>query len=924
MKRFLLFSVVISISTLSLAQNILYHSKDFTITNEKVMQGGFEAKAVSPTEINSSYKSIYKKAAQNKLEFKFSLNGMDNERGFAQNHQLTLTPVKGKMISSLVVFGEADTSTTKEQTEYLNEDVELLLRVDMRHVLKDFKEKGHYELFNGDKFYAKDFSGVFIAGNISPLSWDFQTLGAKKQFQLSDENNDGIYEIKLLFKKDIFASDEDKLTTQWKLTKDISAYPQLQSSSVLLDALYNQAIEEMLLDVRDDGAFMAGEKWLGIWTRDISYSIQLAFAIVNPDAAKTSLLAKVKDGKIIQDTGTGGAWPVSSDRMTWALAAWEIYKVTGDKEWLKKNYSIIKTSALADLETVRDKQTGLFNGESSFLDWREQTYPLWMDPKDIYTSKNLGTNAVHFQTYKILTAMASELHEDASELNEDVSEFDEDISEFDEDISKFDEVASKLDEDASRFISAAKGIQDGMNKLLWLPEKKYFGQYLYGRNYQSLSPKSEALGEALSVLFEIPNAKRQKEIVENTPVTKFGIPCVYPQTPNIPPYHNDAVWAFVQAYWTMASAKVKNETSVEHGLASLYRAAALFLTNKENFVATTGDYVGTQINSNRQLWSVAGNLAMTYRVFFGMQFEPEKLIFSPFIPKNFAGERALTNFKYRNAQLTISVKGFGDGVKSFALDGKILKHNFIEASLEGKHSIEIIMNGKTSPSKINLVENEYAPETPKVTVVDGKLTWDKIPEAGHYLIYKNGLKAASTKETSFAFAHKSELEEYQVKAVDKNNVASFLSEPVTVNREEKIIEIEDCVSTYDNKYANYSSKGYVKIEKQDHRDINFTFTAETSGLYTIDFRYSNGNGPINTDNKCAIRSLMVDNQFAGAIVMPHRGENSWNVFNYSNPVQIHLAKGEHFLTLTFRNSDDNMNGEVNGALLDCARISLLK
>ncbi|MFA6597456.1 MAG: hypothetical protein WCS69_07015 [Ignavibacteriaceae bacterium] len=918
MKHFLLFFSVISISTLSLAQNTLYHSKYFTITEEKVTQGSFVAKAVSPTEITSTYKSIYKKEAQNKLEFKFSLNGMDNERGFAQNHQLILKPVNGKMTSPVFVFGQADTSTLNEQTEYLKEDVELTLRVDMRQMLKDFKEKGYYELFNGEKFYAKDFAGVFVAGNISPLSWDFQTLGTKKQFQLKDENNDGIYEIKLLFKKDIFASDEDKLTTQWKLTKDISSYPQIQSSSVLLDALYNQAMEEMLLDIRDDGAFMAGEKWPGVWTRDISYSIQLAFAIVNPDAAKTSLLAKVKDGKIIQDTGTGGAWPVSSDRMTWALAAWEIYKVTGDKDWLQKSFAIIKNSALADLETVRDKQTGLFNGESSFLDWREQTYPLWMDPKVIYTSKNLGTNAVHFQTYKILTAMASELHESPSELDEDVSELDEDISEFDEN-------ASKLDEDASKFISAAKGIQDGMNKLMWMPEKKYFGQYLYGRNYQSLSPKSEALGEALSVLFEIPNAKRQKEIVENTPVTKFGIPCVYPQTPNIPPYHNDAVWAFVEAYWTLASAKVKNETSVEHGLASLYRAAALFLTNKENFVASTGDYVGTQINSNRQLWSVAGNLAMTYRVFFGMQFEPEKLIFSPFIPKNFSGERTLTNFKYRNSTLTISVKGYGDGIKSFKLDGKKHDHNFIEASLVGKHSIEIIMNGKTSPSKINLVENEYAPETPFIKIFDDKLLWKENPEDDHYEIYINGLKTDSTKSAFFQVDKISGFEELQIKAIGLNKTESFLSKPLVyiINRS-KIIEMEDLVSKYENKYSGYSGKGYVKIEKQDHRDITFPFMAEQDGLYAIDFRYSNGNGPINTDNKCAIRSLMVDNQFAGAIVMPHRGENTWDIFDFSNSVHVYLSKGEHNFTLTFRNSDDNMNGEVNGALLDCARIQLLK
>ncbi|MDP3683465.1 MAG: hypothetical protein Q8S01_05980, partial [Ignavibacteria bacterium] len=290
---------------------------------------------------------------------------------------------------------------------------------------------------------------------------------------------------------------------------------------------------------------------------------------------------------------------------------------------------------------------------------------------------------------------------------------------------------------------------------------------------------------------------------------------------------------------------------------------------------------------------------------------------------------------------TISVKGFGDRIKTFKLDGKVLKDNFIPASLQGKHSIEIVMNGKTAKSKINLAENEYAPETPKVKLADGKLTWDKIPEAAQYIVYKNGANFSSSKATSFTLPKNNSLEEYQIKAVDKNSVASFLSEPVMVNHEEKIIEMEDCipsyekkyanysgmedcVSPYENKYANYSGKGYIKIDKQNHQDANFIFKAETNGLYTIDFRYANGNGPLNTENKCAIRSLIVDREFAGAIVMPHRGENTWNVFDYSNAVHLYLTKGEHTFSLTFRNSDENMNGEVNGALLDHARISLLK
>jgi hypothetical protein len=60
-------------------------------------------------------------------------------------------------------------------------------------------------------------------------------------------------------------------------------------------------------------------------------------------------------------------------------------------------YPIIKLGIQEDEQNAYNPATGLVRGESSFLDWREQTYPKWMQPADIYQSENLGTNAVHFE-----------------------------------------------------------------------------------------------------------------------------------------------------------------------------------------------------------------------------------------------------------------------------------------------------------------------------------------------------------------------------------------------------------------------------------------------------------------------------------------------------------------------------------------------
>ena len=125
---------------------------------------------------------------------------------------------------------------------------------------------------------------------------------------------------------------------QWIKSWNTSDKPTYSSDQPIVDALFNMSLEEAKRNIEADSTLRTGAKWGGVWTRDISYSIFLAFAYHEPAIAKISLLKKVKRDRIVQDTGSGGAWPVSSDRTTWVLAAWEIYKVTGDMEWLEKAF----------------------------------------------------------------------------------------------------------------------------------------------------------------------------------------------------------------------------------------------------------------------------------------------------------------------------------------------------------------------------------------------------------------------------------------------------------------------------------------------------------------------------------------------------------------------------------------------------------
>ena len=665
---------------------------------------------------------------------------------------------------------------------------------------------------------------------------------------------------------------------KWVLKTDVSRYPQTLSKYPLPDALYNMSLEELTKDIREDGAFNAGAKWEGVWTRDVSYSIVLSLAAIAPEAAKTSLLHKVKRDRIVQDTGSGGSWPVSSDRVTWALAAWEIYLVTGDREWLRQSYTVIRNSILDDQQVVISPTTGLARGESTFLDWREQTYPRWMEPADIYCSAALGTNAVYYRTYRILGAMAHLLGDNSQDWD-----------------------------------ARADRIQATMNERFWIESKGYYGQYLYGRVWQTLSPRAEALGEALAILFDVPDAARQKRLLGAQPVLPYGVPTVFPGTPNVVPYHNQSVWPFVQSFWNLAAAKLQDGPALVHGMTSIYRAAALFTTNTENFVSDTGASLGTAINSDRQLWSVAGNLAMVYRVFFGMDFRQDGLHLNPVVPEELKGPRTLTNFSYRKMKLDIEVRGFGGHVQAFVLDGKSTQA-VIPPNLTGTHRVVVELDDRPLHNiEPNLVHNVLAPETPDISLQSQRIIWKPIQGAAQYAIFRNGKRLQETTDTYFQWPPFPDSSQYQVEAIGASGTESFLSAPVQVGAPPGLIRATSGrVSAADD---------FITLESSGNSSAFLTGEISSSGHYVLSFRYANGSGPVNTDNKCAVRTLFVDGNRIGPIVMPQRGQDRWSEWGESSSQLVSLEKGDHLFELRLEPSDQNMNGEVNKALIQSMSFS---
>lgn len=658
----------------------------------------------------------------------------------------------------------------------------------------------------------------------------------------------------------------------WTLKRDISHLPHYTSSLTIDNALFNMSLEESELAIEPDSTYRTGVYWGGVWTRDVSYSILHSLAQICPEVSMKSLRAKVNDNnRIIQDTGTGGAWPCSTDRVTWVLAAWECYLVTGSQEWLDFIYPVIKNTLEDDRIVAYDPDTQLMRGETSWLDWREQEYPMWADPKDIYRSEAMGTTAVHFRATQILAEICRLQGQPA--------------------------LAKKYD-------GWANELKEGMNRNLWNEEMGLYAIYLYGRNHLVQHPQMEILGESFAVLWDIASPERQRRISQSMVSEPFGTPDFYPNLKDQYPYHNDAMWPFTQGYWMKAQAKAGNEQGVLHAISSIYRLAAFTLTNLENMVIYSGCEKGLPINSPRQLWGVAADIGIVPNIYFGITYALDGIHFSPFVPKTLKAERRLQNFKYRNAVLDIKISGFGNQIKSFCLDG-VESEPLFPASLSGAHTIEITLaNRQLEAMDMVLQENQYQPLTPSARIEGSLLKWDAVENTDSYIIIKDGKDWKTLASTTLNQPLDSD-GEYAVVAKGTNGWRSYMSEPLSYYQEVKTYTVNR------------------KISRRENIIITIPIEVATSGLHAIDWRYANGNGPINTENKCATRVLTVDGQVAGVSVFPHRGTDEWNNWGWSNATIVNLNKGKHIVTLEFCDTVENMNIHVNEALLDQMRVTKL-
>jgi hypothetical protein len=631
------------------------------------------------------------------------------------------------------------------------------------------------------------------------------------------------------------------------------------TASPLFDGLFAMAQAEMEQDKVDAitdwsfnhqqpfpcVCFETGEKWHYVWTRDLSYAADLALARLDPVRTMTSLRFKLSGVRasgvpqglyVAQDTGSGGSWPVSTDRVVWFLAARHLLD---DRAFADEAGRALVDTLAQDRAYAFDASMGLYRGETSFLDWREQNYPAWTAKETAFIAQSfaLSTNVLHYEALRLAAKLADE----------------------------------RDDADAGRYARQAEALKAAIDRHFWREDRGLYMSYLGTAQHPAPFEAYDLLGLSLAIDSGVAPPERARRALANYPATEAGSPVIWPQQPDTAIYHNRAIWPFVSAYALRAARKVGDPVRIAHELRSLMRGAALSGSNMENYELTTqavhvedGKLSGPVVNSPRQLWSVAAYLDMVMRGVFGLEDDGRVAPRLPvtLVPMLF-GDRGGITLHLPARDILLRRPGH--------IDGNLLVAG--PARTQGRVTTVDLVATQATASTLRMDGARFAPAQPSAPVLqaDDKTLRLEMP-AGTRLYLDGARHAGAPQATTLSVPKRDWQQCFSLTRVDADGIESLHS-PTTCTA---------LAATLDGTWPR-------------------TWSAPSDGHWRAVLRYSNANGPINTGITAAVKTLVLqcDGQprQAATVVMPHRdgeGDSTVATFDFRAGVPCHFTLEDGF------------------------------
>ena len=623
---------------------------------------------------------------------------------------------------------------------------------------------------------------------------------------------------------------QDAYTLAWPFGQRVVPPQPLQvdTASVLFNGLYAMAQDDLRQDsvnaIRDGAfdhgapipchCFETGLKWPYVWTRDLSYSIDLGLWRFDAARARNGLEFKLSGVRVpsapqglyvMQDTGSGGSWPISTDRVVWFLGARHLLDnpAFADKVWIA-----LRDTLAQDRQYAFDPGFGLYRGETSFMDWREQSYPAWTADNVTFIGQSfaLSTNVLHYQALQLAATLAGTHHEAIA---------------------------------ATDYRAQAAALKQAINARFWRADRGMYMSYLGGDG--TPVDTYDLLGISLAVISGVADGARARQTLANYPGWPAGSPVMWPERSDQPIYHNRAIWPFVSAYALRAARTVDDPARIAHEIESVMRGAALYGSNMENYeLLTQGQHVddgklsGPVVNSPRQLWSVAAYLDVVTEGVFGLEEDGrvQPKLPTALVPMLFGRRNAIT-LNLPDRQITLELPR--------QRSGNLLVAD--HASTRGKHTTVMLKAVQVDAAPLRTDAPLYAPVAPAAPTLTARGDHWIVKGDGKLQLYANG-RRASVIEGSGTLPRLGGLTCVRATRVDGHELESLPS-PAT------------CVGAT------------AKVSGAWPRH----WVAPASGNYRVWVDYRNAHGPINTGVTAAVKWLAIGCDGAAAqrvpLVMPH-------------------------------------------------------
>ena len=843
--------MLVSCESRNMSNNVIVENKDYTVTSDSVVMGDFIAYSPDGLSIITNYKCKAQDSISNILKARIIIGERDIELLPAHYHYIDLNDT-----SECITFKafQADSVKPSKSPTGVAMPLDVQLSIDMSDMLKTLKEDGIYVTPTRDTIYNQDFENQKLE-----LAINTSLAPEPMRIRFDDSQSvDGLYKVTVPLNPKTPIQ-----YTNWTSSLDptTSTLPSYESKQKIMNALYNMSLESINAE-SDKRTLVASE----------CYDIALALAYLEPKKSMETLESMVVDSVIHIDSDKR-SYASFSNELIWAEAAWSVYCATGDKNWLKRAYHIIRKSLKHVEDMAPVNGSGLYHALCPYDSrYASQYYPSWASVTDAYQTTPLVANAIIEHSYIVLGQIADEF-----ELNE------------------------PYDTHASR-------IKDAINHRLWNEARGSYCQYLYGGVSSFMSPCVDNLGQALAILWDIADDNRTETLISETPISNFGVPTLYPNRENVGVGINNAVMPMVQALWNLAAAKASNMNVLRRGMGALIFQQALAASCSTSCNATTGEL----IPSTNPRGNASGNIAMVLRVLAGMNFLPDGIEFNPRVPECFFGTKTIKGLRYRNAVLNITINGTGDECSEITLDGKAIPDNFINGNLEGEHVIVIKMNNKgaNSGSMTAAAKTLKLPETPQ-------WLWDgfygtnyNYNKALGYKIFINGEPTYAMRDSVLGTRDTVTYRSYTIVAINKYG-HSFIAKPHPITTTARYYPAAKSNHDMLSSRAFPANYSYHPVELSgDSTTITIPVNTNEAGSYIIDVLYSNGNGPLAWNSPLELINISCNSHNQGVVTLPPVGEGQWLTMSYSSQLIVRLLKGKNTITLTRVGQLGNQSGDA--------------